>query len=379
MAVSPSFALGEGNRNLFLIGVMAFAPLVLIIMKSKKIYISEISLLLFMLSIIIIPLAYQPQSMRWSTVLYSIMFGLTFLTYSRLLRGKALSIENYLIILTYLIYAYFTVLLIQQLSVLTGLPIFNLSNYNPSEPWKLNSLAAEPSHSGRIVGLLMYCYIIVTEISLKKSYSFSENFNRDKWVWLAFVWTMLTMGSGTAALFIFIIFLKFAKLKQLPMLTVLGIAIFLLADALHIVALERAFNVFMATLTLNSEVIIHADHSASQRIVPMIILAHLIDMSTFNGWFGHGIDHVSTFMSELIPGVPDNFSGGGMLQFFMEYGFVSFALFIYFSLSHTYRKGDYVSLLFWFFLVFLYGINGQIVWLTIILLYTNNFFTKNLK
>ena len=373
MATSPAIFLGEGNINLLLIAVMSFSLLVVI--ARYKLYRSEIWLLLFMVSIITIPPLAHPESMRWSTVLYSFMFSLTFLAYNRLLRYKIFNIESYLSFLKYIIYGYAIVLLIQQFCVLTGLPIFNVSNYDPVEPWKLNSLSAEPSHSARIVALLMYCYIVIKELISNAFYDFRKNFKKDKWVWLGFLWTMLTMGSATAFVFIAIFFLKFIRFKMLVQLGLLVVATAFFVDMIGVDAFDRVLKVFKATLTLDPNTIIAADHSASSRIAPMIYLAEMVDLTTFNGWFGHGIDNVSTFMSSLISGVPDDISGGGMFQLWFEYGFVSFILFVIFSFKCTYRKEDNLSVIFWFFLVFMYGVNSQIVWLCIILLYTNRYFS----
>ncbi len=372
LAVAPAFALGEGNRNLFLIGIMILSPL--IILKFKKLYWSDIWLLLFLFSIVVIPPLTHPESMRWSTVMYSWMFGITFLAYKQLLTLRIFTVKNYMQLLKYLIYAYFVVLLIQQFCVLTGLPIFNLSNYDPATPWKLNSLAAEPSHSARIVALLMYCYITIKEIVTNKKYNFKLNLKEDKWLWIAFLWTMLTMGSGTAFLFIVIIFSKFLSIKNIIYLMLLFSIIFVLINILGIHSFERTYKVFMAVLTLDVDTIIHVDLSAAIRIVPMLILATMVNIVTFNDWFGHGIDYVGTFMDQLVPAVPEGFSAGGMLVIWMEYGFLSFILFVIFSFTTTYRKGDYLTILFWFLLVFMYGVNGQIIWLAIILLYTNKFF-----
>jgi hypothetical protein len=372
MAVAPAIALGKGNRNLFLIGVMVLSPI--LILTYRKFYASDIWLLFFMLSIILVPLVNHPESFRLSTVMYSIMFGLTFLAYERLLRKGNFTIENYQNLLKYLIYAYFIVLLIQQFCVLTGLPVFNLSNYNPMEPWKLNSLAAEPSHSARIVALLMYAYITVKELVINRKYNFRKELKTDKWIWVAFLWTMLTMGSGTAFLFIGIILLKFMRAKNVLALLIIGVSIFFVVDFFGIHAFERTFDVIKATLTLDTDTIIHTDLSAAIRIVPMMILAKMADITTINGWFGYGIDYVGTFMYKLIPAVQEGFSGGGMFILWMEYGFLSFILFVIFSFLNTFRKGDYLSIVFWFMLVFMYGINSQIVWLTIILLFTNKYF-----
>ncbi|NOQ32164.1 MAG: hypothetical protein GQ570_13700 [Helicobacteraceae bacterium] len=377
MAIAPAIALGAGNRNLLLIGLMGISPI--IILTSKRFKRSNVWLLLFMASIVLIPLIHQPTSMRWSTVMYSIMFGLTFIAYVQLLYKKSFTVENYQKLLKYLIYAYSIVLLIQQFCVLTGLPIFNVSNYDIREPLKLNSLSTEPSQSGRIVAFLMYCYITIKELLVKRKYNFRLDLKDDKWVWVSFMWTMITMGSGTAFLFIPIVLLKFIRFKNLiPLFIIFGVILFFV-NIMGITAIDRTFKVSLATLTLNVDTILEVDHSAAMRIVPIMILAKMVDFTTMDGWFGHGIDYVSSILSYLVPGVSEGFSGGGLLAFLIDYGFISFLLFIIFSFSNSFRKGDYLSIVFWFMLVFLFGINSQIVWLTIILLFTNKYFWKKYK
>jgi len=374
MAISPAFALGEGNRNLLLIGVMGFAPI--IILRFFEFDTLDFLLFLFLTTIAVFPALLHPETMRWSTVLYSMMFGLTFIAYKQLLRQKHFSVLNYFRILKLLIYAYFIVLLVQQFCVLTGLPVFNLSNYDPIQPWKLNSLAVEPSHSGRIVALLMYSYITIKEKLLNRSYNLKKEFRKDKWVWIGFIWTMITMGSGTAFLFLGIVLLKFVRLKNWTPLFIVGLAAAALISVLEIPALERATKTITATLTLDEATIIDADHSASIRIVPMIILIKILDLSSVNGWFGHGVDHVSTFLSDYMPGVPEGISGGGLFQLWIEYGFISFWLFVLFSFITTFNKAAKMNIVFWFLLVFMYAVNTQIIWLCLIVLYTNNYFLR---
>jgi hypothetical protein len=374
LAIAPAFALGEGNRNLLLIGVMSLSPLV--ILRNFEFDKMDLLLLLFLVTIIAFPLVVNPETMRWSTVMYSVMFGLTFIAFKQLLRKKYFTIINYLNILKYLIYAYFLVLLVQQFCVLMDLPIFNVNNYDTSIPWKLNSFAAESSHSARIVALLMYSYISVKELVKKRKYNFRLEIKKDKWVWLGFLWTMVTMGSGTAFIFIPIVLLKFVRIKNvLPILIIFG-AIYIMVEQIGNNAFQRAFNTVIVTISLDEATIMEADHSASMRIVPLLILAKKVDLNSFNGWFGHGIDYTSTFLSGLIYGVPEGFSGGGLFQLWMEYGFISFALFLIFSFSTSFKKGDYLSVIFWFLLVFMYGVNNQIVWLSIFLLFINKYFYK---
>jgi len=374
MAISPAFALGEGNRNLFLIGVMSISPI--IILRFFEFDKLDFLLLLFLTTIAIFPSLSHPETMRWSTVFYSIMFGLTFIAYKQLLRQKHFSILNYFKILKLLIYAYFIVLLIQQFCVLTGLPIFNLSNYDVTQPWKLNSLASEPSHSARIVALLMYCYITIKEKLLNRSYDLKKDSRRDKWVWIAFIYTMLTMGSGTAFLFLAIIFLKFVRFKNIILLFIIGIIVVSLASNFESTAFNRTQNIIIATLTLDETNIIKADHSASIRIVPFLILIKMVGLSSANYWFGHGVDYVSTFLSDYMTGVQVGITGGGLLQLWLEYGFISFCLFMLFTLKTVFIKGKFSTILFWFLLVFVYGVNSQILWLCLILFFTNHFFFR---
>lgn len=377
LAISPSFALGDDNRNFLLIGIMGIVgPIVIIVLP--KLYHGDKLIFLFIASILIIPNLFNPESIRWSTIFYSIMFCLIFLAYKRLLLKGFFSVELYLHFLKKIIFAFAIVLLIQQLCVLIGLPIFNVSNYNPITPWKLNSLTAEPSHSARIVGLLMYCYISMSEIKNNSNYNFKTLFKQDKKIWCAFLWSMLTMGSGTAILFLGIIILKISKIKSIIPTILCGLVLFTILNYFESSALVRSSKVFSAILTLDVNAIIEADHSASIRIVPVIILSQMVGISTTNDWFGHGIDHVSSFLSNLIPGVPEGISGGGMFQLWFEYGFIVFIIFMIIIIQACFNRKDLFSLLFLFLLVFLYGVNSQMVWLCIVLLFTNKYFF-NLK
>lgn len=379
-ATSPAFALDSSNMNLLLIGVMLISPIILFI-SIRSISIEDILLILFMLSIIFSPLINHPETMRWSTVIYSCMFIISFITYKHLLYKDIFRIENFEKLIRYLIYAYTLVLIIQQICVLLGLPIFNLSNYSPAEPWKLNSLTSEPSHSARIVGLLMYCYIVIKEIMLNRKYNLKNDLKVDKWIWFSFFWTMITMGSGTAFLFIFLVLSVFLSFRNLIILLLVFIILIGAITFFEITAFDRTWKVFLATLTLDTNKIIAADPSASVRIVPFIIISQLVDFTTFNDWFGYGVDYVKSIFSTnvRIGGLSEGFTGGGMFQVWLDYGLLSFLLFVYFTFSATYLKDSIVSVFFWFLLVFMYGVNSQIVWVTIVLLFTLNYFKQQYK
>lgn len=376
MAISPAFALGKDNRNLLLIGTMFISPVVVLVFSSFDR--SDFVLFLFLSSILVFPFLLHPDTMRWSTVLYSIMFGLTATAYKQLLRQRFFSVFEYTKALKSIIYAYFIVLLIQQFCVLSGLPIINLSNYDNSHPWKLNSLSAEPSHSSRILGLLMYSYIIVKERVHKRAYDLRKDGGIDKWLWLAFFWTMFTTGSATSLVFILIVMIKVIRLnKSLLVGAVVFTAVFFMGNG-NFSSLNRVQQVLVQTLTFNEGKILEADHSGAMRIVPIIVVARRLGLGSMNEWFGYGIDHTATFLSNEIPGLTEGSSGGGVFQIWMEYGFISFILFLVYSIFMIYERGRYLNIILWFLLVFMYGVNNQMVWLCMLCLFTNKYLTDGI-
>lgn len=380
-ATAPAFALSSDSLNLWLVGVMSISPIfILLSLRLLRFSTEDMLLIFFLISIILAPLINHPESMRWSTVIYSCMFGFTFIMYKHLLLRGIFKIEHYLKLLQYIIYWYAIVILIQQFCVLTGLPIFNVSLYNPDDPWKLNSLTSEPSHSARILGLLMFSYIAIIETITGKKYVFNQESNSDKWVWFSFLWTMITMKSGLAFLFLTVIFSMILSMRQFLLFLFLLSAGFIIINMFGITEFERTFRLTTAVFSFDIDRIIEADSSGAVRIIPLIILSDLVNLTTVDGWLGHGIDYVSTILSDLvyIGGMPAGWSGGGTLLVWMEYGFISFFLFISFSLISATSKSNSYTYVFWFLLIFIYGVNNQIVWLTIILTYTYKYFDKKI-
>ena len=150
-----------------------------------------------------------------------------------------------------LLFAYAIVLIIQQLCVLLGLPIFNVSNYNIKEPWKLNSLMSEPEHSGRMVGLLMYSYLTIKSIKSGDE-SLVESWKSEKLLWCAFIWCMLTSLSAGAYLFLFIVLTRFMTSKNFLQMTFGLSAVFLAANFfIESAALERFIKFSSAALTFD--------------------------------------------------------------------------------------------------------------------------------
>lgn len=363
-----AFALGEDRRNYILIAAMGLSPLILVFTPS--ISGNDIKMYFIIMLSIFCPLLNHPESMRWSTVLYGCMFCLYFISLCHLLVFSNASQNDIMKVLKCLIFAYAIVLMIQQLCVLFGLPIFNVSNYSIREPWKLNSLMSEPEHSGRMVGLLMYSYLTVKSIISGKE-SFAKSWKSEKLLWCAFLWCMLTSLSAGAYLFLLIVLTKFMTSKNFLQITFILLVFFFIANFLiESVALERFIKFSSAALTFDINKMCQADLSAALRIVPSILCIQHIDLSTIDGWFGHGIDYVSTFMSNYINGVETGYTGGGLFLTAVEYGFLVFIVLAVITFRLCYDKNNKIpTIFFWVFSVLFVGMNSQITWSTITMLY----------
>ena len=370
VAVSPAFALGEGNRNMLLIGVMCLSPYFFIrfpIIIPKV----DIPLTILCLMMIAFPLIFHPETMRWSTVLYSCLFCLYFMAFARVLSVKEYSLLDFAQLLKGLIFAYCIVLIIQQFCVLFGLPISNVSNYTPLEPYKLNSLMSEPSHSARIIPILMYFYILVKERINEEMYVLKERFTEDRKVWLAFLWSVLTMGSATAFIFLLIIVFKvFPSFKKANTLLVIVVGILAVSVAVNENHnFDRAFRFAKAVTTLDEKQIIRADGNGAHRIVQSFRGARFVGLNDKDDWVGHGVDADS----ELIPNWQSSYLPGGAGMFFLwvNYGFLACMLWWCFSFHVTLLKHEpLISTFIWLLTIFIMGgLNNQIIWLVLAISY----------
>lgn len=379
LAVVPAFALGDGNKNMLLVAAMCLSPYFLF---RYPVIIGKIDIPLMLMGILMIffPLLRHPDTVRWSTVLYSWLFLLYFMAYVRTLSASGYGMDNFSVVLKGLIYAYCIVLVIQQFCVLTGLPIFNESAYYTLAPWKLNSLTSEPSHSGRIIPILMYFYIMSRETSLGCKYVLKQRGREDRWVWIAFLWTVLTMGSATAFIFLLIIAFKlFPSLnwnsKVFAVIASVAVMAFLLnraSDNEHGISgqVDRAFSFVTTAITLDETKIIDADGSGAHRVVQSLRGAKFVGLKDADDWMGHGIDADT----RLIPNWQSSeLSGGaGLFQLWVNYGFIVSMMWWVFSFSIVFIKSNpWVSSFIWFISVFILGgLNNQILWLVLVLAYT---------
>lgn len=371
LAVSPAFALGEGNKNLLLIGVMCLSPYFIIRYPIiiPKIDFPLISICMLMIAL---PIMFHPETMRWSTILYSCLFCLLFMSFARIMYNSDYNENDFSKILKYLLYAYCVVLMIQQFCVLTGIPIFNLSNYNPREPWKLNSLTAEPSHSARVVTLLFYMYL-TSIMSIYKTTDMKVILSSmDKKVLFAYMYPIITMGSGTGFFLMILLLMNFFPVKKVSQLLLgcLIICPILFFLAKNNSSFKRTIDFATSMVFYDETHLIRTDLSAAIRIVPTIHGAKEVNIHTLNGLIGHGVD-----ADEGLTPLPSVDCGAGSFSIWYNFGVVVAFVFWIFTFRICYKnENKFISITFWILFCFFYGgLNNQIIWLVLALFLTNRY------
>ena len=271
------------------VALMALAPLLFIFRVP---YMTKATLWCGLYMAVVLFCAYQQDYVRFSTLGYLGMFLITYIVYYNLLYKKhAFSLMYFIRLMRFLILAFFICLLLQQVCVLLNirnLPIINLDNQYYLAIDKLPSLMIEPSHVARVLGVMYYAYLKCCEIVEGEKLSLVRVFEKPhRWITIGFLYTMTTMGSGTAFISLMILAMYFLKRKALWYVVPLFIGLYFTLPLLNIKQLDRAVNVINATLTLEAEEVRRVDGSAAARVAPLLNTLNM-DLSDSKIWFGKG-------------------------------------------------------------------------------------------
>lgn len=333
------------------VGLMGLMPLVFII---KVPYVSKALIwgILYLLTIIFSSL-FHPASFRFSTIGYLGMFIITFITLYNLIHSGAFSLSFFIKFLKWMIFAYAICLICQQLFVLIGIrfmPLINLNNQGFLAIDKLPIWNVEPSHTARIVGVLMYSYMQCNGFLQDSKFRFRQLFEQEhKWVTYGFLWIMLTMGSGTAFIVIGVLSLYFINWRNALIIVPLLAGLVTIGSVIGIEQFDRATSVAEAAMTLDNKTVIQTDHSASYRILPILNTINNLDLAKTEHWFGYGIDTgVSNLSQNMLPGI-------------IDYGFLAYLCGLLLVLSCAIRFWSIQTIL--YFIILGGGItNGAYLW-----------------
>lgn len=271
------------------VALMGFAVVLLI---AKVPYMTKATLWCSLYMVVVLLCAYMQEFVRFSTLGYLGMFLITYIVFYNLLYKKhAFSLMYFIKLLRFMILAYFFCLLAQQVCVLIGirnLPFINLHHQYFLAINKLPTWTQEPSSSARVLGALYYAYLRCCEIVEGQKLSLKRIFDPfHRWITIGYLYTMTTMGSGTAFVVLMIQAFYFVQAKRLWYVVPVFFILYFVLPLLNIKQLDRAVNVINATMTLDADIVKETDGSASTRIVPILNTINM-DLSSSETWFGEG-------------------------------------------------------------------------------------------
>lgn len=273
------------------VGVMALCP---VLMFLYRIPITRAMILGAVYYIyIVLTASFHPDTFRASTLIYLSLFLFMYVLFYTLVHTGAFTLQYFIKVVKYLIFAYGFCLFLQQICFLIGirfLPLINLNNQFFLGINKLPSLAIEPSHSARILGVLFYAYLKCNEYRAGAKISIASIFSPEhRWVTIAFLWAMLTMGSGTAFICLGVLSLYFMKGFQFLYAIPIFVGVYFILNFFEVKQFNRAVVSAQATMTGDTREVAEADGSAYARIAPALNTLNM-DISKAKSWFGEGCD-----------------------------------------------------------------------------------------
>lgn len=305
---------------------------------------------------------------RMSTFYYTALFLLTFTLYYNLVYiNRVFELDDFLRVVKFVIYAYAGCLVLQQAFFLVGIrtmPIVNLMNGGYYTLFHLNSLAIEPSHAARVLTVYFYAFLKLLEYRDGSIPSVSLLWRKHRWVIIAFLYTMMGIGSGTAFVGLGILTLYFLKRQYIAYVVIFGFAFYMLVPFIDYEPLNRAMTVFNAAMTGDTEEVTKADHSASVRVNIILDTINNLDLSDPDTWLGNGVGSTATAEKVVVSAIAD-------------YGLISYLLklVLFFSCCFT---GIFSLEILMFVLLFSFNV-GNIAygWAVLMVFSTIKYFKQN--
>lgn len=299
----------------------------------------------------------HPNSFRPSTIIYTAMFMIMYVTFYTTLWQEDLDINYFIRIIEILVTAYIVIFIIQQISLAFGirkLAIINLSGEPYLQVFKTNALSLEPSHSARILCVSFYAWLKLNEYKNGYRETIASLWHNHRYFFLGFLYIMLAMGSGTAMIALFLLSFYFINKRGLFILPIVILSLITINEYSHFESLNRSMKVATALSSTNAQQIQKADGSAYYRIAPIVNTIQKSDLTSSTFWFGNGID--STIKNKSIE-LKSVMVGG-----IADYGFLSFIILIAFVYTSAIRRFWCLETLFFIVLTSCSLGNGYYIW-----------------
>ncbi len=265
-----------------------------------------------------------------------------------------------------IVIAFAIVSVIQFVASFSGLPVPNV--ISSRGVWNYNSLAIEPSHLGRGIGITMLAYLILVRRMPVSGRPYAIS-GAHAWVLVAFFTTMLLSGSALATLAIPMVFLFGWKPRWVVPLVLIGFLFWPLLLALDYQPLQRALLLLTNLDTLDTAKLVEADASGAARVTPMLVYILEADLGDLGFWFGYGSAGSARFFIERISGIADFGGSVGFFPGFMAtYGVAGFLLFLWTFAIRLWNSATLPVFAFWFLFFSSVAWNTQLLWYGLIVL-----------
>lgn len=237
-------------------------------------------------------------NLRFSTLGYLGMYLLSYMLFYQYIYTHTFTLAQFKRLLRFLLLAFCTTLVIQQISVILGfvdMPILNLGishelGYKAYYTWnRLPTLTCEPSHSAVVISGLFLGYIRCLEIEKEGIKATIQDLfnNENRLVAFSYLYLIVFMGSGTGWIGLGIISLYFVRIKSMLYVIPVSLVVLVLLQISGNKQFNRAVTAVTATITMDQLKIRKADGSGAMRIVPLVntIKSDYSDKAT---WLGKG-------------------------------------------------------------------------------------------
>lgn len=374
---------GIARFNIFLITVMCIIALVQVF-RPKSILMCP-WVIVFYIMTALFPLGYL-ETYRITTVLFTGLFCCSYMFFLDMLRKELIRENDFMTFLRYLIYAYFIVLVMQQIGVVTNSWIINKGGFVNLSITKLNSLSTEPAHSTTILFLAINSYLTLSFSKKEKAYALTDLMKEETSLFLMYSYSMLTMGSVTGIiLYAFSFFIQNRlNMKQLLVMLLFFLLIPYIIANWDFSLFERIKTFFDALWEMDAEYLRRTDASAAARLAPFMLYLNDLDIFSYSFWCGYGIDHCQLINRAFFHYDLDSESGmGGLIpNYLIDFGFLPFSCF--FIMAYKYCLKTVHSSFWWNIIVLCLvclpsGINTALLWFCIVTLSANQFFLDERK
>lgn len=288
---------------------MLLAPLIILTFGYFK-FISEALVCggIFLITMTVCAMC-SSHLVAWNRIGYRAMYVMMFICIYYIIYEGCINLIFFKKIIRVLIVAYGISFIIQHVFFLAGfreIPILNFyGSLTLKGVFKPNGLAIEGSHAARILTVLYWSFLKLTEIEKEHLIKFKESWKDYTLPTLFFWFSMVLMGSATAMIGMFLILLYFFKRSAGVILCGLIAFILLMDMDIDNVTIKRVQVVFNSFFSDNvGNALQKGEGSGAVRIMPIVNTVTNLDLFSWKSWIGQGsvqnldIDFVKRMFSD---------------------------------------------------------------------------------